>query len=94
MENREQVIYAPHILRSMGEICEAMGVSQKTVRTWAEQGAPIAVEGQGRKTRYSAEAARLQFWRERFGNGLQADTGKGTMRASSSRLSHSTTDRS
>lgn len=58
------VAYVPHILRSMKEICVAFGVGQKTVRAWVQQGAPIAVEGQGRRARYSAEVARLQCWRE------------------------------
>ena len=57
------VAYLPKILRSMSEICEEMGVGQKAVRSWVQQGAPIAVEGTGSKTRYSAEAGMLQAWR-------------------------------
>lgn len=57
-------LYVPRILRSMREICDVMGVGEKTVRDWARRGAPIAVEGLGRKSRYSAEAVRLQKWRE------------------------------
>lgn len=57
------VAYVPCILRTMAEICEAMGVGQKTVRKWVAQGAPIAVEGDGRRKRYSAEMATLQGWR-------------------------------
>lgn len=53
----------PCILRTMAEICEAMGVGQKTVKKWVAQGAPIAVEGDGRRKRYSAEMATLQGWR-------------------------------
>ena len=55
----------PKILRSMREICEEMGVGAKTVRKWVALGAPGAVEGEGSKTRYSAEAATLQAWRLR-----------------------------
>ena len=55
----------PKILRSLREICEEMGVGAKTVRKWVALGAPVAVEGEGSKTRYSAEAATLQAWRLR-----------------------------
>lgn len=58
-----QVSYVPKILRNMAEICEEMGVGEKTVKAWVQKGAPIAVEGDGRKVRYSAEMARLQAWR-------------------------------
>lgn len=44
------VAYVPRILRTMAEICEAMGVGQKTVKKWVAQGAPIAVEGDGNAT--------------------------------------------
>ena len=54
---------APRILRTLDEICETFGVGRKTVRAWARRGAPIAVEGHGARTRYSAEAAALQDWR-------------------------------
>ncbi len=66
MEQREsaQVVYVPKVLRNMAEICEAMGVGTKTVKKWVEQGAPIAVEGEGRKIRYSSEMVKLQAWRE------------------------------
>lgn len=66
-ENTAAVVYAPCVLRSMTEICEAFGVGSKTVKAWVEKGAPIAVEGRGKKTRYSAEAARLQGWRTNNG---------------------------
>lgn len=57
------VAYMPLVLRNMEEICEVMGVGRETVRKWAEQGAPIAVEGEERRKRYSAEAMALQDWR-------------------------------
>lgn len=57
------VACVPRILRTMTEICEVMGVGQKTVKKWVAQGAPIAVEGDGRRKRYSAEMVRLQGWR-------------------------------
>ena len=62
------VAYVPCILRTMAEICEAMGVGQKTVKKWVAQGAPIAVEGDGRRKRYSAEMAALQGWRSHHGD--------------------------
>lgn len=58
-----QVAYVPKILRNMAEICKEMGVGPKTVKKWVEQGAPIAVEGDGGKKRYSSEAIKLQLWR-------------------------------
>lgn len=63
-EQQAQVSYVPKILRNMAEICEEMGVGEKTVKAWVKRGAPIAVEGDGRRVRYSAEMARLQAWRE------------------------------
>ncbi len=66
MQQQAQAIaYVPKILRSLTEICEEMGVSAKVVRRWVAEGAPIAVDGEGNKMRYSAEAGRLQLWRER-----------------------------
>ena len=62
-ERQAQVSYVPNILRNMAEICEEMGVGEKTVKAWVKRGAPIAVEGDGRRVRYSAEMARLQTWR-------------------------------
>lgn len=59
-----QVMYVPKILKSMQEICEEMGVGVKMVRHWISCGAPIAVDGDGTKKRYSAELMRLQVWRE------------------------------
>lgn len=57
------ITYTPKILRNLAEICEAFGVGAKTVKAWGKQGAPIAVEGDGRRVRYSAEMVRLQEWR-------------------------------
>jgi len=65
LEAQGRPVYMPRILRSMREICDATGVGEKTVRAWVGRGAPIAVEGQGTRTRYSAELAALQFWRWR-----------------------------
>ena len=57
MAEREMVVvYAPRILRSLSEIKEAFGVGDRQIKLWVRQGAPIAVEGEGRKVRYSAEA--------------------------------------
>lgn len=61
--NQPCVVYEPKILRNMAEICEKMGVCRKTVKQWVKQGAPIAVEGDGCKKRYSAEMVILQIWR-------------------------------
>ena len=65
MDQREsaQVAYVPKILRNMAEICEEMGVGEKTVKAWIKKGAPSAVEGDGSRARYSAEIAKLQTWR-------------------------------
>ena len=63
-QNMLRISYVPKVLRNLQEICEEMGVGEKIVRRWAAQGAPIAVEGKGKKVRYSAEAAKLQAWRE------------------------------
>lgn len=59
----QPITYTPKILRNLKEICEAFGVGEKTVKAWVKQGAPIAVEGDGRRVRYSAEMVRLQEWR-------------------------------
>ena len=59
------ITYTPKILRNMAEICEAFGVGEKTVKAWVKQGAPIAVEGDGSRMRYSAEIMALQAWRLR-----------------------------
>ncbi len=57
------VFYQPLILKNLAEICAAMGVGPTQVREWAEMGAPIAMDGRGSRTRYSAEMAELQQWR-------------------------------
>ncbi|MDE6734823.1 MAG: MerR family transcriptional regulator [Desulfovibrio sp.] len=62
------ITYTPKILRNMAEICEAFGVGEKMVKAWVKQGAPIAVEGDGRRVRYSAEMVMLQKWRVTEGN--------------------------
>ena len=65
MAEREVVIvYEPRILRNLAEIKEAFGVGERQIKLWVRQGAPIAVEGEGSKARYSAEMVRLQVWRE------------------------------
>lgn len=58
------IAYVPTLLRTMEEICRTFGVSPSTVRSWLKEGAPIVSEGEGVKTRYSAELTRLQLWRE------------------------------
>lgn len=63
-EREEVIVYAPRILRNLAEIKEAFGVGERQIKLWVRQGAPIAVEGEGRKVRYSAEMVRLQVWRE------------------------------
>lgn len=60
---KDGIAYAPLILRSLIEICAAMGVGRETVLKWVDQGAPIAVEWQGSKPSYSCEAYALQAWR-------------------------------
>lgn len=62
-DHEQHITYTPRILRTMAEICEAFGVGEKTVKAWVQQGAPIAVEGDGRRVRYSAEMVELQRWR-------------------------------
>lgn len=73
MERVTGVSYTPKILKSMREICEEMGVCAKVVRAWVASGAPIAVEGRDKRRKYSAEAARLQLWRETVANKQKAE---------------------
>ena len=63
MERQIVVAYQPKILRNMREICDEMGVCSKTVKKWVQLGAPIVIEGQGKKMRYSTETIQLQCWR-------------------------------
>lgn len=58
------VVYKPDILACMAEICERFKVGEKQVKAWCRAGAPIAIDGEGRKVRYSTETMRLQMWRE------------------------------
>lgn len=62
-DHEQHITYTPRILRTMAEICEAFGVGEKTVKAWVKQGAPIAVEGENGRTRYSVEMVELQRWR-------------------------------
>lgn len=61
MENN--AVYNPRVLRNLNEICAEMGVGKETVRQWLDQGAPIVVEREGARSRYSAELGALQAWR-------------------------------
>lgn len=65
MSDKQEIVvaYHPKILRNMLEICEEMGVGPYTVKRWQKQGAPIVVEGDYSRTRYSAEVASLMAWR-------------------------------
>lgn len=58
------IYYVPQILCSLAEIKKTFRVSEGTVKKWIQKGAPIAVENDGARIRYSAEALRLQTWRE------------------------------
>lgn len=68
-------MYSPLILRNLTEICAHMGVGPETVKNWISEGAPIAAEGGGVKTRYSCEARELQAWRLRRSEGRRGKTG-------------------
>lgn len=50
-------------LHSKKIIAEVFKVREETVLEWADDGAPIAVEGSGFKRRYSANYYDLQNWR-------------------------------
>ena len=54
----QTVAYVPCLLKSMTDICKQFGVGRKQVRAWIRAGAPIAVEGDGARTKYSAELLR------------------------------------
>ena len=49
-------------LTSLREICQAFGQGEKTVKRWAKDGAPIRIEGEGRRCRYLAEEGKLWEW--------------------------------
>lgn len=55
--------YEPRILHTSEEIAEAMGVSTDRIKSWVEAGAPILVEGEGKRKRYRAEVMELWQWR-------------------------------
>lgn len=55
--------YMPRILKNLTEICAEMGVGKDTVKEWIDMGAPIVVEQEGGRARYSAELAALHEWR-------------------------------
>ena len=55
----------PVILKNLNEICVHFGVGRETVLNWVSLGAPIAMEGNGCRKRYSCEARSLQAWREK-----------------------------
>ena len=59
-------VYQPKILATLKEICEEFRVGAKRVKAWVRLGAPIAREGEGTASRYSAESGSLQAWRTRF----------------------------
>lgn len=70
------VAYEPKILRSLVEICEIFGVGSWQVKQWVRQGAPIVVDGEKNRTRYTTEVMRLQLWRERQLHNREEDTRK------------------
>ena len=61
----DKSVYNPRIMRNLVEICAEMGVGKETVKAWIDQGAPIVIEKDGNRTRYSAELVALQNWRIR-----------------------------
>ena len=63
MVGQVQVIVAPKMLNSLIDICAAFSVSQETVKAWVDRGAPIVVDGNDTKRRYSAELTQLHNWR-------------------------------
>ena len=62
-EMERHPVYNPRILRDLVEICACMGVGREKILQWLDEGAPITVERDGMRPRYSAEAAELQHWR-------------------------------
>ena len=55
--------YEPRILHTAEDIASAMGVSTERIKEWSLQGAPILVEGEGKRRRYRAEVMELWQWR-------------------------------
>lgn len=66
VETGRGVVYEPKILRSLTEICEVFGVGEKQVRRWVRDGAPIIIEGEGARKRYSSELLQMYQWREQM----------------------------
>lgn len=62
---QQAVVYNPVLLNSMKEITQAFDVSPSVVKDWVKDNAPIIVEGDGAKRRYSAELNDLHAWRKR-----------------------------
>lgn len=60
------VSYHPVMLKSLAEICDTFGVGPERVRTWVQEGAPVAIEedDRGNRVRYRAEMVRLYLWLE------------------------------
>ena len=60
------VNYVPVVLRSLSELCRAVGVGCEQVRKWVAADAPIVVDRdeKGEITRYRAELNRLYLWQE------------------------------
>ena len=59
-----EISYVPTMLNSMAEICKKFKVNNKTVKKWVAYGAPIIIDGEGSKKRYSAELVDLYIWRK------------------------------
>ncbi len=59
-----EISYVPVMLLSLAEICEKLKVSKSTVKAWCKAGAPIIVEGEDKKRRYSCELMELHAWRK------------------------------
>lgn len=64
-ERQTQVSYEPKILCSLAAIKKVFCVRESTIKAWISDGAPIVVENEGKRKRYSTEALRLQVWREK-----------------------------
>lgn len=66
MQKNYDITYAPCIKTGLQNIADAMGVCRDTVRKWANQGAPIVVEGEGKNLFYMTEIAALWSWKLAF----------------------------